>query len=188
MLLNNEKLVKALKYLSAKVDDYQRFYTPNLEVPYEAAQNGDLKLLKQARKHGCPFDRTSVEFAARGGHFNCVKYMIENKLVELHPDMCKAAVQGGQKEILEYLREKGCPYNIDCISIALYYGIYEMLVYLDEKEYPWPKEVFNLCKTEETCKCLEYANTKGKLSKRHLEDLIKYSSEEYHERIRNMFA
>jgi REP element-mobilizing transposase RayT len=44
-----------------------------------AAQNGNLKLLKWARKNGAPWDDETCASALKGKHFEVVKYYVEER-------------------------------------------------------------------------------------------------------------
>ncbi len=190
LISNYKKLTSALEQSQITIENYKKFYTPNINIAYQAAEKGDLDLLKAAKENGCSIDHCTVGFSAKNGHFDCVKYMIEECKIELHSNMCTDSVIGNQIEILKYLREKECEWTKDCISTAIQFGLYDMLVYLDENECPWDKRFFQICDNEDKLKCLEYSLKKGKGNVKHsyiknsyFDSNIKFSKEEYRKKI-----
>jgi len=177
--------------LKAENEKYKKFYTPNIQVAYDAADNGDLNLLKEAMENGCPVNYLTAGFAAKNGHFDCVKYMVEKGVVDLRDDICRSAVLGNQMEILKYLQEKGYKLTMECFEIAYQYGYYEMLKYLGDNKCPYDiyTRFILVCDNEEKFKCLEYCVSMGKVKgdKYDLDMYLKFAKEEYHERIKTLF-
>ena len=42
------------------------------------AYHGNLEFLKYLHENGCPWDKSTCEFAAKSGHLDCLKYAHEN--------------------------------------------------------------------------------------------------------------
>ncbi len=161
-----QKSTEDVEKSKAIVENYKKFYIPNITIAYEAAEKGDLELLESARGNGCPIDYCTVGFAAKNGHFDCVKYMISEAGIELHSDMCLDSVRGNQIEILKYLHKKGCECTEECVESAISFGFYDILVYLDENGCPWPSHFYpltNVLEDAEKIKCLKYSIEKGKV-------------------------
>ncbi len=186
IILDYNNLRDTLVKIAKENENYKKFYIPNISVPYEAAEKGDINLLKNAKENGCPIDYGTIGFAARNGYFDCVKYMIEIG-TKLHSDVCIEAVRGNQIEMVKYLRENGCEFTEECISSAISFGLYDMLVYLDESEFPWPKYFIPICNNNEKLKCIEYASKKNKLNDNDLNNYLSFSKGEYREKIKLLF-
>lgn len=180
ILDNSEKMRKKMRC-------YQKFYTPNVWVPRNAAKKGDLQLLKEANENGCPFDYWTVGLAAEKGHIDCIKYMIDIG-VKLEPEIYDQAIMGNQLGAVKYLVEQGCKFKERTIESALTHQRYDILVYLVEKGCPLPEMISIWVNTEEGFKCLEYLIKIGKINSNQNPKLyMDWSDVAYHERIRSLF-
>ena len=102
-----------------------------------------MKALKYLHEKGCPWDKWTCYYAARGGHLEVLKYAHE-KGCPWHALACiEAAAEGGHLGVLKYLHEKmDCPFENEdtCMWAAARAGSLEVLKYLHENGCPWGDE------------------------------------------------
>jgi hypothetical protein len=82
--------------------------------------------MTRAQQQGCPWDRYTCEYAALGGHLDCLKF------ARLHgcpwdKDTCAGAARYGHLEVLQWARANECPCDHDVITNAMEYGHLELL-------------------------------------------------------------
>lgn len=116
----------------------------------KAARMGTLKYVKQAHKQGQPWGRT-IEYAARFGYPDILKYAHENGCDILEPHILKEACKSGNLECVKYIEHvtkqarglfayrlmyQDFPYYIDT---AVHYGHLNIVKYLYANKYRWSR-------------------------------------------------
>ena len=150
------------------------------------ASYGNIRMLKFAAEKGCPFTSNATYYAARGGHAECLRYLlytIECELyigavavacrgnhlecvqilhehgAELGTEACAAAAENGHFVCLKFLYENGCPWNDQTSLGAARRGDIEMLHYVLSRGCPYCSlilETAAACVSEEGFKCFKY--------------------------------
>ena len=95
-------------------------------------------------------------------NFNCVKYLIDNKICDYY-NICSiaAAINYDNINILKYLHEKDIPWgNYVCCSAAESDNI-KCLKYAHENGCPWDDYVIYNAAIEGNLECLKYAHKNG---------------------------
>jgi ankyrin repeat protein len=107
-------------------------------------------------------DSVTCEFAARLGHIDILKYLIE-KGCGIDRFCCDQAVKGGNIEILKYLREIGCKWNSNVCYAAALNGHLDILRYIRESdpELPWHPDVCGIAAINGHIEILRYAHENG---------------------------
>ena len=103
-----------------------------------AARFGRLDMLAMMRDQGCPFDRLECEAeAAYAGHNDFFQWMLDNGMPL--SDLCiDFAIKGNRFETVKWVVEKGgAPMNCDTAAYAAKCGRLEMLQWLRSKGCPW---------------------------------------------------
>jgi len=108
----------------------------------EAARNGDLYQLQQARAAGHPWGQDTCASAAYRGHLEVLKWLrAQDPPCPWNENTCVWAAQCGQLVILQWLREHGCPWDEwTCVSAA-YGGHCDLLQWARKEGCPWDVEV-----------------------------------------------
>ena len=75
---------------------------------YLMANNGHLECLRFALEDGCPTSRVDCEGAAMNGHLECLKLLHTNQ-VPWRSQTCLSAAAGGHLDCLVYAHTNGCP-------------------------------------------------------------------------------
>ena len=92
-------------------DEYRN--VPKADLCHSAARNGNLDMLRWARRKGCPWDASTCSGAAGGGHL----------------------------EVLQWARENGCPWNENTCLWASFNGHLEVLQWAKGNRCPWHKNI-----------------------------------------------
>ena len=100
-----------------------------------AAQHGWFSLLKWLREMKCPWDPTTCNGAAIGGHLEILKWARE-KGCPWYEGVCFYAAQAGKFEVLKWLREGGCPWDLHTCSGAAAGGHLDILKWAREQGCP----------------------------------------------------
>ena len=105
----------------------------------QAADKGNLEMLKYCFSNGCPCDEEkSCEQAAKGGHLDCLRFLVD-KVKPSRDTEGKAAIQAsgyGRINILKYLvEERKISDEVKplCVANAAFYGYLDCLKYLIEE-------------------------------------------------------
>ena len=103
-----------------------------------AAFWGHLNLLKQWEEQdgAHKFNEQTCAYAAYGGHLEVLKYLRENGC-PWDLGTIDAASQGGHFDIVKYAHENGCPWSENTCMNAAKKGHFEMLKYAHENGCPW---------------------------------------------------
>lgn len=117
------------------------------------------------------WDKQVLNYAAEGGHINCIKYLRENGY-KWNKHATLSAAKEGHLSILMFVHENGCSWHEDTTWGAAKYGHLDCLKYAHENGCPWnevTKESAYDCPWHE-------ATTKAAASGGHLE-CLKYAHE-----------
>ena len=108
----------------------------------EVAQTNKLELLKWAREEkNCDWDEGTINWAARQGNLEMVKYCVANEC-PIDKFACACAAENGHLECLKYLREEAkAPWDWVTASWAAKNGHLHILEYLVERKYDKYDEV-----------------------------------------------
>ena len=101
-----------------------------------AARGGHLNILKWARANGSPWYRHTAAYLAEGGHLEALKWVMTNGY-RWKSNICEYAAKGDQLEVLEYARANDCPWDKDTCLAAVTAGNLDILKYLTESGCPW---------------------------------------------------
>jgi hypothetical protein len=116
----------------------------------KAARLGTLKYVKQAHKQGQPLGKT-LEYSARFGYPDILKYAHENGGDILEPHILKEACKSGNLECVKYIEhvtkqahglfKYSLMYqDFSCyIDTAIHYGHLNIVKYLHKNKYRWNK-------------------------------------------------
>ena len=80
---------------------------------------------------------------------------------EYKEGFCAEMARKGNLELLQFLHEKGCPWDEDTVLCAAYNGHLECLKYAHEKGCPWDEETCANAANYSHLECLQYAHEKG---------------------------
>ena len=101
------------------------------KVLREAAEYGQLACLRYLYEHGCPSDATAVEGAAMYGHIDCLIYLYRDARCGIGWCSCDFAALGGHLECLRFLRFCRAPWgsrtmlravrgdHVDCVRFLI---------------------------------------------------------------------
>ncbi len=128
-----------------------------------AVDNGNLEILKWARKNGFNFRSMHIIEATQNGHFEMLKWMCDNYNIEgfIENEVCYYASYHGYLNILKWAHEEGYKWNAHACSIAARNGHLECLKYLREKNCKWNHDVYLNAKQNEHWELLEWAIENG---------------------------
>lgn len=119
-----------LKYVADPINCLRMMPIPT--PPEQQARTVDASsLLLYMRR---PYEMANADGnAVRGGHLECLKYLVENGSRILVREVCLEAVKHNNFDILKYLRYKGCPWDVkECFFAAGKHENPEMLDYIYE--------------------------------------------------------
>jgi len=110
------------------------------EIPFDtescanAAKGGHFECLRWLEEVGCPWDESTCSNAAKGGHLKCLEYAHENEC-PWDEDTCERAAEGGHMKCLEFALENGCSGESIVYGAALG-GHLEIVKWATSKGYP----------------------------------------------------
>jgi hypothetical protein len=108
-----------------------------------AASCGQLKILKLFRKSDLIMDERTCVGAARGGHFEVLKWahaklgLIYGTYMRKGSETCAGAAEGGHLKILKWAHENGYPWDKETCTDAARGGHFEVLKWAHENGCPW---------------------------------------------------
>lgn len=116
-----------------KQESTLRFLCPDIST--FAVEGGHLHIIEWLISMGYEIQKDDCLVAAKMGHFEVLKYLIDNKITPLHKETCDYAALGGTQshfEILKWLEDK-CHVDGKTIINATRSGNLEMIKYLHQK-------------------------------------------------------
>ena len=124
----------------------------------EAAEQGNLEMVKYCVANECPIDTGACAFAASEGHLECLKYLREEAEAPWGRQTAAWAAGNGHLHILEYLVErKYDKYNNLACENAAREGHLDCLKYLRETaKAPWNSEAIREAHENNHAECVQY--------------------------------
>ena len=102
---------------------------------------GSVALAKWALAEGCPrenqYNYNMAKVAARYGQAELVKWLCGEGGFAMDEMVMWRAAQGGNLELVQWLRAEGCPWNYDTCTWAVEEGHVEVLRWVRENGCPW---------------------------------------------------
>ena len=124
----------------------------------EAAEQGNLEMVKYCVANECSIDREACANAARYGHLECLKYLHEEAKAPWEWCTATCAAEKGHLHILEYLVER--KYDQFCEFACTYAaesGQLDCLKYLRETaKAPWDSKAVREAHEKNHPECLQY--------------------------------
>ena len=124
----------------------------------EAAERGNLEMVKYCVANECPVDGWACACAASKGHLECLKYLREEAKAPWNWRTAASAAGNGHLHILEYLVErKYYQYSVDPCWEAAKNGHLDCLKYLHETaKAPWNSWAIREAHFHKHPECLQY--------------------------------
>lgn len=97
---------------------------------------GESDLIQWLHYAGCPWDVSTCIEAACSGHFEILKWVIENGCPVNNPSICTIIAEHGNLELLKWLRHRNCPWDVHTCIIAACHSHHEMLKWAIENGCP----------------------------------------------------
>jgi hypothetical protein len=106
----------------------------------EAAENGDLEVLKYLREEAkAPWDSRTAAWAAEYGQLHILEYLVERKYDEFDEEACEFAATHGHLDCLKYLHETAkAPWDSSAVLVAHENDHPECVQYLLNNNCPLP--------------------------------------------------
>ena len=124
----------------------------------EAADHGNLEMVKYCVANECPMSERACAFAAKNGHLECLKYVHEEAKAPWDSRTAEWAAENGHLHILEYLVEHTYDeYNVMACWCAAMNGHLDCLKYLRETaRAPWDSWAVEGAHENNHLECLQY--------------------------------
>lgn len=120
----------------------------------KAAEKGHFDIVKWLYDNGYKTIKTAYKNAAKNNHFDILKWiyhkdisrmtLTEETINLLDEEVLCEAVKSGNLEMVKWLRDNDCPWNISACQIAYEENIIEILEWLIRNNCPCPDHIFNL--------------------------------------------
>lgn len=128
------------------------------------AMNGNLEMMKLARKHHAPWSLSVLTNAACYGHLDCLKYGLENGCKFVKDDLMNKAIGSGDVEIVRFVR-MNC--HVGCVGqknicVACQLGHLDILRFLHDCDCCYEAitiDEFNTCIEHGRIECLQYLHS-----------------------------
>lgn len=133
--------------------------TWDLKATAAAAQGGHLHVLEFLRANGCPWNEDTVAAAARGGQLDMIKYCREGGC-PWDARVCDAAAEGGHIHVLEWALENRAKLSENTCAKAAGAGHLHVLKWLRERKCPWDVQTLLMAAQGEHMDVLEWAVTR----------------------------
>jgi hypothetical protein len=131
----------------------------NSSTAASLAESGNMIGLKLCIYHGCPVDVSVTAAAAKGGHFEILKWLVEKKECPIYKDTMAGAAISGNLAIIVWLREKYCPWDEAVTLNAARGGHVEMLKWLVDANCPL--DTYDICDNCANVETLVWARSRG---------------------------
>jgi len=124
----------------------------------EAADHGNLEMVKYCVANECPMSERACAFAAKNGHLECLKYLREEVKAPWESWTAAWAAQNGHLHILEYLVERKFDEFTEWACLyAAKKGHLDCLKYLHETaKAPWDDYAVRQAHEYDHPECLQY--------------------------------
>lgn len=133
--------------------------TWDLKATAAAAQGGHLDVLEFLRANGCPWNEDTVAAAARGGQLDMIKYCREGGC-PWDGRVCDAAAEGGHIHVLEWALENRAEMSENTCAKAAGAGHLDVLKWLRARKCPWDVQTLMMAAQGEHMEVLEWAVTR----------------------------
>jgi hypothetical protein len=131
------------------------------QAHYKAAAMYSLPMLRAlTAQHGPPTDAHFTYWAAAGGNLACLQYLHERGC-PWNKWTTRAAAEGGHLTCLQYLHEAGCPWDAEATCAAALGGHLACLQYLHENNCPWGVGTTAGAASGGHLACLQYIHEAG---------------------------
>jgi hypothetical protein len=122
-----------------------------------AAKGSHLAALQHLRSTGCDWDAAHIACdAASSGSIELVEWLRQQQGIEIGAEVMAAAARTGQLAMCEHLRSTGCAWNDYVCAQAALYSHMSTLRWLREQGCPWDVEDILLASASEDCPLVIY--------------------------------
>jgi hypothetical protein len=99
----------------------------------DGAESGSIEKLLYLKQQGCEYTEDTMMGATLKDHLAVCQYLMAEQC-PCYDDACDAAAGGGHLEVVHFLHESGCPWDVDTICVsAAHSGSVELLQYLKQQ-------------------------------------------------------
>jgi hypothetical protein len=121
--------------------EYQRVDHQRI-LSYSAVKNGCKAALEYLKSVNCSFDsRLCTSYAAKTGQLSLLQWLMEfPERCVLSSEVCADAAEHGHLHVLQWLRERKCPWDVSTCAMAAKNGHLELLKWARSKRCPWDAE------------------------------------------------
>jgi len=107
------------------------------DIAKQAARGGQLETLQWLKtQEGFYIHSGAFAFACEGGNWEIIRWL-RSEGCPWSTSACNRAAKGGQLEVLKWLRSEGCPWNVTTCSFAAEGGHLDVLKWLKKEGCPW---------------------------------------------------
>lgn len=129
-------------------------------VPAAAAEANDLRMLKWAKRIGCPWDESTCANSAFHGNIDILKYA-RSKGCPWDESTCSAAAGRGHLETLKWAHENGCRWNEWTCAAAAGNGYIDTLKWAHEHGCPWDEKTLHYADMNDQLEIAVWARANG---------------------------
>lgn len=125
----------------------EQFCMFDIDTVIHATINGDIEVLEWFKNNECPIVHHNIATTAiRIDSICTLQWLIDNGYQCITHNIYYAALYG-KKDVIKWLRKKGCPWNYSACSAAAVGNCLSLLKWLRKKDCPW---------NSLTCECALY--------------------------------
>ncbi len=160
-ILNYNQLQELFKeYSDVKLLNINIGDTLKHDLCRNAAEKGNLSILKWARETGCYWDEWTCTFAAKNGHIEVLQWARQHGC-PWNEYTCSCAAGGGHLSVLQWAREHGCPWNGLTCACAANSGHIEVLKWARKNGCPWDEKTCTWAARGGHMEVLQWARENG---------------------------